>query len=480
MIFEKSKNFEPFKAELVRLTIMALEKKSFLFFKKRLTVFLLSIILIVSTQTLLGCMPPKEESVGCSVTSNTSTSKVDKPLNIQVFVDGTLSMSGFTSIPDSNYINILNYLEILSSLWSKSGIDYSRYTDGGQEKISIRQAQRKGFYIPNIDSKLASVIPKPEAKENDLVVIVTDLGEKDQQVTDAINALGQHLDKANTVDMGIGIIGIKSQFYGQVFDVGVDNQNFEWDTRNKEKDQWRPFYLIVIGSRKNILTFHDDLKSKNQWLNNNLISNSSLLWSSVRDKIARADTKQLRLVSNDGKKITVDNINKDGVQISRKIDNAQYVSQFAVSRGSIYDIEYIIPIKDSLTALDVSTQTKITSKLNLEKFDTKNRKFQTFNSNAITLNQKQDNLDTYTMSINSNSLQSGVYHGEFLLTPSEQGISFVRPIWWEQWSARNVTLEGSRTDNLQKFMDGLQSRLQANTKDDNLVLGKVCFVIQSN
>jgi hypothetical protein len=223
-------------------------------FKRKLIIIFLVVISLVS---LFGCkrrvydQPPVDSSNQYPASSSV--------LNVDVFLDATLSMKGFIVPGTATY-----YQQTLPLLESTVG----RGWPGGQaafykfgtkiEPLTERKhldAVHPEFYAdPEYFRKtlIENVIDK--ASTDNLTVIVTDLFQDNADV----NLLNEKLKgKYLAHNFAIGIVGIKSEFSGSIYDVGTNNYSFEY--KGTEPERFRPFYLLVMGKHSDVEHYFDTL-----------------------------------------------------------------------------------------------------------------------------------------------------------------------------------------------------------------------------
>lgn len=184
-------------------------------------------------------------------------------LKVNVFLDGTTSMKGFiVSGLTSRYQRALPLLEsTVERGWSGSQITFYRFGTVIQELPERRylEAQHQKFYeekevrertlIQNVIDFSAE-----EHSENTLTAIVTDLFQTDVDV----NLISRKIrEKFITKNLSVGIVGIKSQFNGKVYDVGPNNYAFDYKTDNGDPTSFRPFYILVLGKHSDVSNYFD-------------------------------------------------------------------------------------------------------------------------------------------------------------------------------------------------------------------------------
>ena len=219
----------------------------------------LSIVFFVAFLT--GC---KKNTAGkCSVISAIETKDTLLPptenLQVDIYLDATLSMKGFTetdsfsyyqqTIPllESSVINTLRGEKVFYKFGNKSEVLKDR---------DFLQSQKPAFYADaNFNTKTLIENVLENANPQNLTIVVTDLFQDNADV----NQLSEKIkSKFITANLAVGILGIKSQFNGTVYDVGSNNYSFPYKTGDEAT--YRPFYILAFGSHSNIARYFDALE----------------------------------------------------------------------------------------------------------------------------------------------------------------------------------------------------------------------------
>lgn len=185
-------------------------------------------------------------------------------LNADIYIDASFSMVGFVNPGNSYYIRTLQMLErAFISGWPKRSGNLKFYKFGSKmSEINRDQALSAAFAEFYMDpefraqTRIEKVIKN--ADNSNLNIIITDLFQIDADVNILIEKLNQ---KFLTKDNSVGVLGIKSHFNGKVFDVGLEDFNFNYFTNPGRKvHEYRPFYLLIIGKYKDITHYYEMLK----------------------------------------------------------------------------------------------------------------------------------------------------------------------------------------------------------------------------
>ncbi len=188
-------------------------------------------------------------------------SPVGDALKVDLYFDATLSMQGFTrSQSGSTYQQAIPLLErAVIEGWSGGEAAFFKF---GNETAPLPgraflEATKPQFYSDsqyNTRTYIERVIDK--ADPNHLTVIITDLFQDNADV----NQLSAKLkNKFIAAGLAVGVLGIRSNYEGRVYDVGPDNYSFEYRSSDKAQTG-RPFYLLAFGSHANIAHYFETLE----------------------------------------------------------------------------------------------------------------------------------------------------------------------------------------------------------------------------
>ncbi len=228
---------------------------------------------------------------------------ISDSLVARIYFDATLSMQGFVVPSSTRYTQICPYLEsVIVSGWEDEKIDFFRfgeqvepidrngYLQAGHadfyeqeniyretfiQKIIDYEDQRADDQIDTNSTPEAStgieVDITPEAstevavsteeiedrrEEGELVVIVTDLF---QDRGDINLLVAQLKEKYIQNGLEVGLLGLRSQFDGTVYDTGIGQAPLPYQSDPNNSETFRPFYLLVLGKHTNIAHYFDKL-----------------------------------------------------------------------------------------------------------------------------------------------------------------------------------------------------------------------------
>lgn len=430
---------------------------------------------------VIACTPPAQAKVSCDVNSQVSEGvnplNLDKSssINAAIMVDGTLSMQGYVTLGTSTqYGKALQLLDSISSTaWAGTGstVKYFRFGTKQQEinRQGFRQSLTPGFYRVEKGLEVAEIdklIRTP--KDNDLTFIVTDLYQKDADI-----ALVQGAINKNYLRNGyaIGVLALRSEFKGNVYDVGTANQNFAYDTTRLKPDKYHPFYILILGKYGNIRYFYNQMRNADSSLmkqsqfvifySQPTLSTATLTTESLPEPLPVGIKRTKAL--NDGKVVARAETpgTVDFLSIDRKKDELS-----PVEYGLKLDLlPHSLSINQGLLALSSEAH----------KYNKPN--------GFTPMSDRPVNIDSWSLDNNLIKVETNfktklldtevtTYTAQFIPTGLET------PAWWEKWSALDNQMDGSRTNNLLRFMQDLQRSSVTLMKQQGTPIAKLCLAIQ--
>lgn len=467
------------------------------------------ITLLITSLLLASCkIQIPAVDIKCSPTNQNNASQTsvsDKRsdnIKIEIQVDGTPSMQGFVkNTRQSRYEQTLELLDVIANAsWSrdKSDIDYYRFGTkrNGINKQTYINAQRPDFYQQGgvyLDGQITAAIPsEPTHKDsltnketNRLSIIVTDLYQTDSDISSAI---GQLKRKYLQQGYAAGILGIKSEFNGQVYDIGVRKQTRSYNTSGKKPEEFRPFYVIILGSYQDVSYYFEQLQQQGRELINSeqfiifyprVIESSSTLDLSQFPPQIPPGQNQLRKVSS---------FNNGEVR-GRIVDKTSTLAlMLQEDAAGTHDVRQTISYSPSPYTLrvDSSKPDAFIPQINGEKFNLDAKTFQPHNSQGLQFGNWQiDDSETqltFSTSVDSKKIQPGIYNFNVNLIPHR----FQDPEWWQTWNfdegsfdrTGNTEFDGSTTLNLINFMQGLKSVTAELVETNSTVAANLCYGVQ--
>ncbi|MCH2047766.1 MAG: hypothetical protein MK289_04505 [Trichodesmium sp. ALOHA_ZT_67] len=459
----------------------------------KITRWKIPLLLFMLIGITTACIPETIEDLSCDPPTMTDKSpSLDappEPINISLNIDGSESMPGYLTNGASRYIKTIQLLDRTFSI--SDLVEY--YRVGGPEKQKISRSKfleaikERFYYEDRVTSNLTGAIaPQKEGKE--LLVLITDLYQNQGDVTAVNKKIRQHY--LNKEGYAAGILAIRSEFNGKVYVVGSnrDNFNFPYNTEGKPREKFRPFYVIFLGPYKHILYYFEKLKRDG----GELIKNSEFTIFSPNNIIN--DLSVMSELKNPGEPIS-------GLKRPFSLNNGKVAIEFP-KRKEFELLEIIpnfskeIPIeyKVNLPILNEYTlppsANSIKAKISESKyFDESTTEFisseaimakKLFNSMQFSNWEVGKNRDlSYTNTIKPNELpQANIYL--FKVDVVANGLG--EQDWWQNWNCedRDCENDGSKTHNLEHFLQGLKSLTNDLMENNPIVLARLCYGIQKN
>ncbi|WP_404785102.1 hypothetical protein [Altericista sp. CCNU0014] len=437
---------------------------------------LVSLGAIAAISLLFGCSP-SQQSISCPQPASTAEAatrlKQTSDLELSFLIDGTLSMQGYVNdLPDSRYSKTLRLMDSASSTgWNSANTKYYRFGTKKQpiDRETFLKAQLPVFYQSGSDfstSRIDAALADPA--DNRLSLVVTDLYQKDADVRLVQNLLAQrYLEKG----YAIGILAVKSEFKGTVYDVGISNQNFGYSTSGQTSRAFHPVYVMLLGSYGNINHFFDQLQRNG--LNDvehefvifspQPVAEAAVLNANEIKTAPRKDILQPKSL-NDGRLVVRKQQPEDPVQFL-------VVTKKTASQPTDVELPYralkgVLPVEPTAIALTPT----------LEKYQSQSKQFQPSNTQGLQLTDwnVKDGSIRFKAKIQADQLESGIYRFQFDASPTD----FIEPDWWKTWNATEGNLDGAKTHNLQPFLRGLRLRTAELMKQQKPVIARLCYAVQ--
>ncbi|MCL2935151.1 MAG: hypothetical protein MGU50_00445 [Trichodesmium sp. MAG_R02] len=453
--------------------------------------FLLLMLIGITT----ACIPKTIEDLSCDPPTMTDKSpSLDappEPINISLNIDGSESMPGYLTNGASRYIKTIQLLDRTFSI--SDLVEY--YRVGGPEKQKISRSKfleaiKEGFYYEDrVTSNLTGAIaPQKEGKE--LLVLITDLYQNQGDVTAVNQKIRQHY--LNQEGYAAGILAIRSEFNGKVYVVGSnrDNFNFPYNTEGKPIEKLRPFYVIFLGPYKHILYYFDKLQRDG----GELIKNSEFTIFSPSNIINNLSV--MSESKNPGEPIP-------GLKRPFSLNNGKVAIELPKNQpielleiNPNFQEEIPIEYKVSLPILNEYTlppsANSIQAKISKSKYYDESTKEFISSSKEPTIERKllnsmqfsnwkvgSDRELNFTTTIKPNELpQANIYF--FQVDVIANGLG--EEDWWQNWNCedRDCENDGSKTHNLEHFLQGLKSLTTDLMENNPIALARLCYAIQKN
>lgn len=215
---------------------------------------------------LFGCSAQEEQNcwnysdsdiTGAHPIANTQSDSV----TIDLFVDASTSMLGFTKDQSSHYCSFLDQLEASCNLcWKKSTVRFYKF--GTYAKSITRDeylaSKSPGFYRDQalaLYTNIDTVIERTSA--NVLSLVVTDLFQREGDVNVIVHKIKERCFKK---DIYVGILAIKGYYDGQVYDAKVPP--YHYTSTQGDESTYRNFYLLMFGNPIHFERLFQSLKQK--------------------------------------------------------------------------------------------------------------------------------------------------------------------------------------------------------------------------
>ncbi len=425
----------------------------------------------------------------------------------RIYFDATLSMQGFVVPGSTHYTRICPALEsVIVSGWKDETVNFFRfgekvepidrgtYLQAGYESFyeqehifrrtyieevirheeKLVNAQMKASSTPE-DATEADVNDTPEAtteaitptetvnerkKEGQLVVIVTDLFQDDSDITLLIDHLKEKYIKKGRE---VGLFGLRSQFDGTVYDIGIgEGSSLRYQSNPGDPKTFRPFYLLVLGKHADIAHYFDSLIANgfseaetiifSRYLVNPLLSfNRALiekdnLSNRTFENSENQHLKQYEIVASiNPAKISAKSMKYDPLPHVMSFDS----DTFEVSITAKYKPD---PSSKNEISIDAQQCLEVTSTF-----------LESENGNELAVNF---NLDSESLPGRT------VYLYEVTLRPEIN--SYQAPKWCSEWDMGNKS-DGSRTLNLVNFVRDLS---QVTAREHEPEIAKFYFFVE--
>jgi len=422
-----------------------------------------------------------------------------KKIRAEVFVDGTPSMNGFVKgSNDSRYSNTLKTLNTaISEKWQSDQTKFYRFGDNIRDPIpsaNFQQARTAAFYPTEagsengypffLDSEIIDVFKNSiKPSDDSLTIIVTDLTEKDQNMNPIITTL-----KNRYINEGfsVGILAQRSQYDGKIYDVGLSNKQYPWDTKSLNNDPkfYRPFYLVMIGRYANVNYFYERLKesdkevikdSKFVIFDQRLTSEPFLL--NLKESTSLEPEGIINNINYGGVLIEPTNQDqKERIQLLRLKPDTSYKYSFKTTKSGL--------LQNTLATLGDASQIK--PKIEASRVDPLSKKFVVYDQaqelvklGNVKFSSEANDKTEFELQFNPNKNTS---EGIFAINISNL-IDKPSPLsWLPDWNANEKNVkDGWKTFNMEQLFKGLQELVitaNSDRPDSEKLISKFCFIAE--
>ena len=220
---------------------------------RRNIVFCLMLLLSV---TLSACGGKQAINISAPAEIATAETAADGQIPVDVYMDATVSMQGYTTLANGNLYRTLP--DFLTDIGDSMGeVSFYKF---GETVTKLEGREHRAFSSPTPYTELITAVHNvvDAANEEHLSVIITDLFESD---ADWSNVTKKLKDKYFAKHLAVAVIGIKNPFYGDIFDVGLNAMKYNYNSGD-DPARFRPFYLIVMGKEQKVREFTELFKSR--------------------------------------------------------------------------------------------------------------------------------------------------------------------------------------------------------------------------
>jgi hypothetical protein len=415
----------------------------------------------------------KEKAVAsilpCQTKEVEKSKAIDAISKISLVIDGSMSMLGYVTTPNSRYIQTLNLLD--SIIGKKEGTEFFR-VEAERKQIERPgvKAQQAGFYT-GTSSLIAkafeqnSKVKGGKEDPNQLIAVVTDL----QPDSGDVNLIGQHIDRYLKKDgYAVAIWGIKSEFEGKVYPPN-NAPAFNYSTKGKGIDKGRPFYILIAGPEAAINNLVTQVKNNGGSL---FDKNSELTVFSPShsiDKIAYA--KKLKEAPTGF--TTPETLNAGGKTIDGEGQPVQLLELNDRTESQKIEFDFDNNIKS-----DILSTLKLDPAMTVSSYDTEQKKFvDTKDQSAFKLEPK---ISGDHMAVSLNIKPEDLKKGTYYINADLQVADVVNaPKNWAKWDDPTGK-DGSKTQDLNNFIRNINISMSDITKGQKTTVARLCLAVQKN
>lgn len=402
-------------------------------------------------------------------------------------------MEGYVTVPNSNYVQTIQLVDsaanAMTALKNRNYYSFGIEPRPLNDRSNFLKAQLPGFYQltdknfedTRIDTAINAAITGQKNKDK-ISILITDLYQQESDIAKVTDQLKQYLEG----DYAVGILAIRSQFQGWIYDVGIAGGKFRYDTTKVKPEQYRPFYLIILGKYPDVVNYFEQLKNldKNLFTEeqfmifyHQIVSQPSLL--SISSNSPRRGNGLLRqktmwVTGNQRKnRIKVDPETVELLGVDERLENSNKNS--IDNQASYYPLPYTLPLasEGNIFTLDPIVEIFDKSQNDFTPVKSVNLTADIF---AITILNKEANMMNMTSEIDAKKLESGTYFIQANLIPYQ----FQEPNWWTTWNTEASNQDGSKTNKLKNFLSELKAVMLKAMESKQTRVGKLCYVIQKN
>lgn len=455
--------------------------------------------------------------ISCETIPAQNSSRNNSVLNIEIHVDGSGSMLGYATVPNSRYIKTLEAVDqtfSLSSIIPTESVKVNYFRTGFNKSDSkslhpldrslFQRARSAEFYtgvgnsnFPPISSQVNKAIESLDSDVNKLIVLISDMGQDDGDVTRILQSIRNNVflsKETKKTNAALAIVGIKSEFDGKVHSPTNPTQSYPYSTLGKPTDSYRPFYLLIAGPASNVQYFLDKLETSIKSLipdifqvvnSSDLDQNQSTIEASLFDiNLLPALTFQNTIVESK----RVKNIQE--VYALRNRNLALRLSSESNSKALIITTNQPISqnYKVSLFNNNLDSQDRELGNLVVPSSLVAESSIQTFDPSTGTFLEATENSPIILNSLNFKFLNPLELSFDLQISPADliteniyvykvrfRAKELTQHDWWTEWdtSEEQNWNQGNKTYKLFNFLTGLNSLTSG-----FMETGELCYAIQ--
>lgn len=360
------------------------------------------------------------------------TEKID----IDVYVDATTSMEGFAVSNASVYSQFLDQLEASAlSAWRNANPQYYKFGENikpiSRSEYLSAKSDLKFYHEPGIFKRtyIDSVVKRTDAKR--LSVLVTDLFQDEGDVNIMVD---RFKEKCFANNVAVGLVGVKSDFKGKVFDVRGYPTGYQLDAPD------RPFYAIVFGNQYNMELLFEALKNKPFVKEEQLLIFTKYI---IEDAdVSLSKTRDSKNISNKKARTDIDNSFDFGMK----------------EEGTSGKINFIITLDRNTRCADFNSNNLELIAFKKSATDPKNVSKDSVATNDITLEKVERTGDKLTGVLSLNNEDEPGNYSYMILLKTNQLSGLQTPAWIKNFSTDAPvpgTSTASKTYNLEKLASTL-------------------------
>ncbi len=357
-------------------------------------------------------------------------------ISIDVFLDATTSMGGFAVGNETVFSQFIDQLDASAfTAWKNVDIKYYKFGEKIKniDRSNLLKAKTDQFFYKEKGifkrTYIDSVINRTDMKQ--LSIVITDLFQDEGDVNIMVEKIKTQCFNKHVM---VSILGMKSKFYGLVFDTPKAPKGY------KLKTDERPFYAMVFGNPSSIEKLYEALKVKDFVKENQIILVSDQIFKSSKVSIVKTRSSKF--------------INK--VAQRTRLNNSFDFSMKEEGKDAKFDFEIIFERNTRCADFKESTIAVVVYKKSITDPLKANPDSIITNDFKIEEIKRQGNKLTATLVLH-NEDPIGNYSYLVYLQPNQIN-GFISPSWIHEFSTDNPlpnTPSASQTYNLENLISRL-------------------------